>query len=229
MCAIMLLACTALVLSGCRGGDARAVSEGDAAARLRQIVLGEDDIGGGFTQDFARIQTNADEASARPDTENARQQYRDWRQVLAYNVQYGAPENAALVYNGRIARVINIATVFEHADGAAAAFAFERALSPSVIANVLVNEAAGTRISDTQAVKDVAFAPKGDESFAWRLSGKATFESGLVATFIADTVFVREGRITGSVTAVGIGEQPNQSQLEALVNRFVEHARADAS
>ncbi len=226
--AVMLIASLALVSAACRGGDATAVSGGDAAVRLRQVVLGADDIGGGFTQDTARLQTNADEANARPDTDNARRQYREWGQVLAYNVQYAAPEQANLVYNGRIARVMNIATLYETAGGATAAFAFTRGLSPSIIANVLANEGAGTKIEDTQAVKDVAFPAKGNESFAWRLSGKATFESGLVTAFVADTVFVRDGRVTGSITAVGLGEQPNQSQLEALVDRFVEHARAEA-
>jgi hypothetical protein len=72
----------------------------------------------------------------------------------------------------------------------------------------------------------MAFPSKGDESFAWRISGKATFEGGTTLNFIADTVFVRAGNISGSVTAVALGSPPDRAELERLVDRFVEKARA---
>lgn len=219
-----------VALTACGGNGAQhaaaEISAEDAKARLVRIVLTPDDVGGGFTQDVARVQTNQQAADARPDTENALRQFGDWGQVLAYNVQYGATADAELVYTGKIARVMNTATLFRTSDGASAALAFERGLSSTVIANVLVNESAGTKISDTQVMKDIAFPAKGDESFAWRLSGKATFEDGFVSAFVADAVFVREGNVTGSVIAVGLGDRPDAKQFEALIDRFVERARA---
>lgn len=227
----MLLLCGS-ALAAC-GGDgaspaAAEISTESAKARLMRIVLTPDDLSSGFTQDVARVQTNEQAADARADTDNALRQFADWGQVLAYNVQYAAPADAQLVYTGEIARVMNTATLFQTADGASAALTFERGLSNTVIANVLVNEASGTKISGTQVMKDIAFPAKGDESFAWRLSGKATFEDGFVSAFVADAVFVREGNVIGSIIAVGLGERPDAKQFEALIDRFVEHARAAA-
>lgn len=177
-------------------------------------------------QERAAAHTNDDLAQSRPDSENARAQYTDWGQVLEYNVQYSAPVDSDLVFNGKIARVMNTATLFAAPDGAAAALAYTRGLPPSTVANFLVNDGAGVKITDTQVVKDIAFPAKGDESFAWRLTGKATFADGLTVTFVADAVFVRAGRINGNVTAVAFGQAPKRDDLVALVDTFVERAKA---
>jgi len=72
--------------------------------------------------------TNNALAAARPDSESAAAQYADWGQTLEYNVQYSAPADADLVFNGKIARVMNTATLFGASDGAIAALAYERDL-----------------------------------------------------------------------------------------------------
>ena len=227
---ILIAMITLSVACSRQGAPARAatISTADAQATLKDLALTAEDIGHGFTQDVARVQTNDDEASARADTAAARQQYAEWGQVLAYNVQFAAPQDAALTYTGAPARIMHTTTLYDTADGAGAALAFTRTLSPSVLANVLVNDAAGTRISDTQVVKDIEFPAKGDESFAWRATGKATFPNGRVATVVADAVFVREGNVTATVTAVALGERPDRAQLVALVDRFVARAQAAA-
>jgi hypothetical protein len=231
LCLTTLLIAAVVVNAACGAGSSAstagpAVSANEAEAKLRTIVLTAGDAGSGFAQDVERLQTNDQAAAARPDTDNARRQYADWGQILSYNVQFGPQSSADLVYTGKVARIMNTATLYQRADGASNALAFERSLSPSVIANILVNEGPGTTLSETQVVKDIAFPAKGDESFAWRLSGKATFESGLVTTFIADAIFVRAGAVTGAVIAVALGEQPDRATLTALVDRFVEHATA---
>ncbi|MDP9235868.1 MAG: hypothetical protein M3P30_00465 [Chloroflexota bacterium] len=224
-----LLFAAVLLIAACGAGSSAStvappISSGEAEDQLKAIVLTAGDVGEGFTQDVERVQTNDNAAAARPDTDNARRQYADWGQVLSYNVQYGATSETGLVYTGSVARIMNTATLYQTPEGAGSALAFERSLSPSVIANILVNDGPGTRISETQVVKDITFPARGDESFAWRLSGKATFENGLVTTFVADAVFVRKGRVTGAVIAVALGEQPDRAKLSALVDRFIEHA-----
>ncbi len=222
-------------LAACGGGSAStgtpappAISAASAEARLAALVLDTSDLAPGYTQDVARPRTNDEAANARPDTENARTQYADWGQVLAFNVQYGPPKTAGLVYSGVAARIMNTATLYQSADGASAALAYERGLSPSVVANFLVNDGAGTKISDTQAVKDIDFPAKGDESFAWRVSGKATFADGFTVNFVADAVYVRVGRVTGNVTAVALGQAPDRAALVALVNKFIARVKAAA-
>ncbi len=184
------------------------------------------DAGPTFAQDAAAAQTNDELADARPDTESARKQYAGWGQALQYNVQYSAPAAPDLVFSGKIARVMNTATLFQSSEGAAAALAYTRDLAAATVANFLVNEAAGTKITDTQVVKDIAFPAKGDESFAWRLTGKATFADGFTVTFVADAVFVRAGRVNGNVTAVAYGQAPKRDDLIALADTFVERAMA---
>ena len=183
------------------------------------------DLGAGFTQASARVGTNDEAAKARPDTEKARQQYADWGQVLQYNVQYAAVSSADLVFNAKIARVMNTATYYQSPDGARAALAYTRDLPASTVANFLISESSGTMITDTQVVKDIAFPSKGDDSFAWRLTGKAVFENGFTVAFVADSVFVRIGRITGNVTAVALGQAPDRAAVTALVDAYIAHAR----
>src|SRR4029077_610161 len=110
---------------------------------------------------------------------------------------------------------------------AAAALAYVRNLSSATVANFLVNDADGTKISDTQVVKDIAFPAEGDESFAWRLTGKAMFPDGFTVAFVAVAAFVRAGRVNGNVTAVAFGQAPKGDDVIALVERFVERARAN--
>lgn len=202
------------------------ISASAAEARLKQIALQSADVGAGYVIDQTHLQTNEDAAKARPDTENARRQYDDWGQVLQYNVQFAAPPDADLVFNGKTARVMNTATLYQTADGASAAYAYIRDLPSTVVANFLVNDSAGTKITDTQVVKDLAFPARGDATFAWRISGKATFDNGFVVNFIADAVFVRVGRVTGNVTAVALGQPPTRDEVVRLVDAFVAKAGA---
>lgn len=220
------MACGSSASSGARTESA-GISVPAAEARLKQIVLQLADAGTEFTQDQASIQTNAELAKARPDTEKARQQYADWGQVLQYNVQYSAPVAPDLVFSGKMARVMNTASLFQTPEGASAALAFIRDLAAPTVANFLVNDAAGTRISDTQVVKDISFPAKGDESFGWRLTGKAIFTNGFTVTFVADTVFVRAGRVNGNVTAVAFGQAPKRGDVIGLVDQFVGRAKAE--
>jgi hypothetical protein len=101
-----------------------------------------------------------------------------------------------------------------------------RALPVELLENILTNEGAGTRISDTSVQRDIAFPQRGDELYALRASGKATIDGRLTVAFVADTVFVRAGNINGAVTAVALGDTPDRAELERLVDRFVEKARA---
>ena len=223
------LACAALatvaMVPACGGGPAH-LNEKQAEQRLQHMALTASDIGDGYGQDVARFVSDEDAAKARPDSDAARRQYAQWGQVLAYNVQYAAPVGSGAVFSGETARVMNTATIFDSTQGTASAFAYVRSLSDSVVANFLLSDAAGTRISDVQATKDIDFTPKGDDSFAWRLSGKATFASGDTVTFVADSVFVRAGRVMGNVTTLALGNAPERRQLEHLVDMFVSRATA---
>lgn len=221
-------------LTGCDDGNRNAidaspapVTAATAEARLRRIVLEASDAGAGYKQDAGHVQSNEQAARARPDTAAAMRQYETWGQVLAYNVQFSAPDIREAVFSSKLARVMNTATIFHDADGASAALIYVHALPPGLLEAVLTNEGAGTRISDTQVTKDIAFSEKGDESFAWRVSGKATFADGFSITFIADTVFVRAGAVNGSITGVTLGDAPDRAALERLVDRFIEKARAE--
>jgi len=206
--------------------NSASISPAAAESQLKQIVLQAADASTDFAQDQAIVQTNDDLAKARPNTEAARRQYADWGQVLQYNVQYSVPVAPDLVFSGKIARIMNTATLFVSQDGATAALGYTRGLPAPTVANFLVNDAGGTNISDTQIVKDIAFPAKGDESFAWRITGKATFPDGFTVVFVAEAVFVRAGRVNGNVTAVAFGQAPKRDDVIALVDKFVERARA---
>ena len=224
--ALILICAIATACTSSSNNNTTQISPAAAETQLKQIVLQPADAGADFTQDQATAQTNADLAKARPDTDGARSQYADWRQVLQYNVQYSAPVAPDLVFSGKVARVTNTATLFAAPDGATTALAYTRDLAAATVANFLVNEAGGTKITDTQVVKDIEFPAKGDESFAWRITGKATFPDGFTVTFVAEAIFVRAGRVNGNVTAFAFGQAPKRDDVIALVDKFVERAEA---
>jgi hypothetical protein len=228
----LVLACALPAMAACGGGSTSATAQpgaSDAEAWLARVVLAPADAGPGYTADVARTLTNEESAKARPDTDSARRQYADWGQILAYNVQLAAPASADLVFTGAAARVMNTATLYRDADGASAALASVGDLAPDVVANFLVNDGDGTKISETQVIKIADFPAKGDESFAWRLSGKAVFADGFTVNFVADAVYVRIGRVMGNVTAVALGEPPERGRLTELVDTFVSRVRAAGS
>ena len=234
--ALSLLGVAALGSAGCSDGNRNATDAGSspgpsitvagAEATLTRIVLQPEDAGEGEWVSTARVQTNEQLAEARADTDFAQRQYTAWGQVLSYHVQHNATGARRLVNTGRLARVTNTATIFQDAEGAATQLIYVRAQSEERLANAVTNDGPGTRIADARVTKDLPFPAQGDESFAWRISGKATFEAGVTLTFISDTVFVRVGNITGSVTAVALGSAPDRAELERLVDRFIEKARA---
>jgi hypothetical protein len=173
------------------------ISAGEAEELLRGVVLAPEDLGEGMREASARVQTNEELAHARADTAFALDQYASWGQALAYTVHYDAEGAQELVDTGAFTRVSNTATAFEDEAGARMQLAYVHGQSDERLANAVTNDGAGTRIVDAQVTKDMAFPSKGDESFAWRISGKATFEGGTTLNFIADTVFVRAGNISG--------------------------------
>ena len=219
------------LLGACNSGSNAAqptatLTPKQAEHQLKQAVLQPDDLPAGFKLDVERALSNEVAAQARPDTDQAIRQYTTWGQVLLYNVQYSAPPAPTLVFNAQTARVTNSATLFASPEGATAALDYTRNLAPDTVANFLVNEGAGTKITDTQVVKDLAFPAKGDETFAWRISGKATFANGFAVNFVADAVFMRVGRIDGAVMTTALGAAPERDQLETFVDRFVQRARS---
>jgi hypothetical protein len=202
-------------------------SPADAESVLQRVVLQPGDAGDGYTQDSARVITNEDAARARPDTRQAGEQYDAWRQQLRYTVELAAPPESVAVFSTGAARIINSAALYDDAEGAAAGLAWLRGLDAAVLADTLHSEGEGTGITDTQASPIDDLAAFGDESFGLRVSGKATFGTSLTSAFVADTVFVRAGRITGNVTVVALGQAPRRDVLLALVERFVERARSE--
>ncbi len=226
LCIAALLAIAAM-LGAAACGSTSAMTATEAEQKLQRIVLTGSDLADGYIADGVRVQSNDDAAKARPDTDAARQQYAEWGQLLAYNVQFAPSPGTQVVYSGATARVMNTATMFTKPEGAAAALDYVRGLPESLVANFTVNDADGTKISDVQAVSGIDFTGKGDDSFALRLSGKATFPDGLTSTFVADSVYVRSGRVLGTVTNVALGEAPDRGQLERLVDAFVAKAQAN--
>ena len=224
---LAVLACS-LALVACSSGAASpaatpTVTALQAEHQIKQAVLQPADLPAGFTQDAARAITNDQAAQARPDTQQALQQYADWGQQMLYNVSYGAKPDPSQVFNAEIAQVTNSATLFATADGAAKALDYARNLPPDTVANFLVNEGAGTQISDTQVTKE-AFPAKGDDSFAWRLSGKAKFDNGFTVNFVADAIFLRVGHIDGTIVMTALGAAPERDKVEAFVDTFVRRA-----
>lgn len=205
-------------------GGTSAKAERDAETTLRGAVLDVTDVGAGYTLASSSFRSNETLAAARPDANAARAQYAEWGQALTYNVQYESTN--ATSFSSDFARVLSTATLFDAGDGASLWLESVNALPDDAIRDFLINEGEGTRIDDTQVAKDLPFAAKGDESFAWRLSGKATFDTGSTQTFVADAVYVRAGRFAGNVVVVSFGAAPDAVKLEALVDRFVQKMRA---
>lgn len=179
--------------------------------------------------DATQIMTNDDAAKLRPDTETARRQYEDWGQVLTLSVQYAAAASADLLLGGKTARVMSGATMFNTPDGAAASIAFVRGLSPQLVGSYVEFSASGpAKLTDTNVAKDIQFPAKGDESFAWRTTGRATLAEGLVVSYVADTIFMRIGRATANVTTVALNRPPDRAELERLTDVLVWRARASS-
>ena len=224
-----------VVLAGCGGDgngndDAATVTPDEARAFLQSVIISPDDIPDDYTQDANRFQTNDEAAEARPDTEIARQQFRDWGQVLAYNVQYAAPPNIELITNGKTARVMHTATVFQTPEGAAQSLEFFRGLSEETLQDVINSDSGeGTVISDAKVTKDIEFTPKGDESTAFRVAGVATLENGLVVNFVADALAMRVDNVTTTIVTVALGQPPIRSELEQFADTFVERVRSARS
>ena len=231
-----VLALTFALLAGaaCSGGGDDApptptprpqLTEAEARPLLQAMILQPADIGSDYTGSGS-FQTNEDAAAARPDADNARQQIRDWQQVLTYRVQYNAPANADLLFNAKTAQVMNTATLYNSSDGASQSLAFLQSLTEDAVAQFLSAGGGDTKLTETKVKKDVEFPAKGDESFLWRVSGKATLASGLTVNYVADAVFVRFGRVTGNVTTIALGQPPDHTELEKLVDLFLSRTQA---
>lgn len=238
--AILMLMAAGLAtfaLAACSSGDGDdapptatprpAMTEAQARTFLAAVALKADDIGTDYKQEVARYQTNEEAAAARPDTDNARTQFEEWGQILSYNVQYAAPPTADLLFNAKTARMMNTATVFETPAGASSSLEFLRSLPEDIVADFVSGGDGGTVLSDTRVQKDIEFAAKGDESFAWRVSGKATLAGGFVVNYVADVVFVRSGSVNGNVTTVALGQAPQRAELEKLIDTFLARIAAE--
>ena len=226
----LALIAAALFAAACGGDDDAppAISVADAEARLSAAVLRLDDIGGDYMEHTASVRTNEQQALARPDPDVAREQYEEWGQVLGYNVRYDAPPSADLLLNNKTARVMNAATLYTSEKGAASALDFVRGVPPEAIAAFIQSGNSGgeATLSDTRVTKDIEFPARGDESFAFRVAGKATFPDGFTVNYVADVVFVRVGATTGNVVTIALGQPPQRDELVALLDRFIEKVRA---
>jgi hypothetical protein len=206
--------------------SAPSIPQAEAQATLERAVLALEDLGDGYLQDVARVITNAQAAHARADTAAAGRQYEAWGQALSYNVQFSRETVRDAINTPAHTRVMNNATIYNDAEGARTALVYLRALPVELLENILTNDGTGARIADTQVQRGVAFPERGDELYALRTSGKATLSDRLTVSFVADTVFVRVGNINGAITAVALGDAPDRAELERLVDRFIEKARA---
>ncbi len=231
--ATMLLIPLVALGAACGGDDdppaQPTLSAAAAETALEALVLKASDIGDDYTQDTANFQTNEQAALARPDTDNARTQFEEWGQVLSYNVQYAAPPTADLIFNAKTARMMNTVTLFRTPEGATESLTFLRDLPTETIETLLDEDDGSTQLSDTIVTKDIEFVAKGDESFAWRVTGKATLPDGFVVNYVADVVYVRSGSTTGNVITVALGQPPDRTELEGLVDLFLTRAAASAS
>lgn len=233
----LMIALMSLAFAAC-GGDGgddtpptptprAAMTQEEARAFIGAASLTGADIGADYTQAVDRCQTNDEAAAARPDTENAKTQFQEWGQVITCNVRWDAPPDADLVFNAKTAQMMNSVTVFESPEGAAASLEFFRALPEDIVADFIAGGDGATTLSDTRVQKDIEFVAKGDESFAWRVSGKATLPGGFVVNYVADVVFVRTGEINGNVTTIALGQAPNRTELEGLVDTFLARVAAE--
>ena len=215
----------------CGGGDGDdaepTVSPDDARVMLQSVAMKPEDLPDDYVQDINRFQTNEQAAEARPDTDVASQQFSDWGQVLSYNVQYAAPPTIELVTNGKTARVMHTATVFQTPDGATQSLEFIRGLSEDTVQQVIeAGSGEGSTISDVKVTKDIEFVPKGDESFAFRAAGVASFADGVVVNFTADALVMRVGRMSTQIITVALGQPPIREELEEHADTFVARAQA---
>jgi len=226
----------AALLAACNGdGDGApptptpepTIDAAQAGRLLDSMVLRQDDIGAEYERALDRTTTNEQAALLRPDTANARQQFQAWGRVLGRDVQYNAPASAELLFQNKTARLNNSATLYTTADGASASLVFVRALPEEAVAAFIQQpgEGGGT-LSETRVEKDIAFSAVGDESFAWRITGKFTFPDGFTVNYVADALFLRVDRVAGSVITIALGQPPDRAQLEALAGTFVENVRA---
>lgn len=139
-----------------------------------------------------------------------------WGRRYVYDTAFAAPPTPDLLGNGAIARLQSSAALFATAEGAEASIAFNRDLDPAVVAAFV--EGLGTPESPIRDVtaERIDFPAYGDSSHAWRFRGVVTV-SGLDLNFVADSVNVRVGDVTFSVTAITLNQPPPRAELEGYV------------
>lgn len=148
-----------------------------------------------------------------PSSDVLRELNRQWGRLYVHDTAYAAPPTPDLLGNGAIARLQSSAALFATPEGAEASMAFNRDLDPAVVAAFV--EALGTEESPIRGVtaERIDVAPFGDSSHAWRFRGVVTV-SGLDLNFVADSVNVRVGKVTFSVTAITLNQPPPRAELE---------------
>ncbi|HWQ28165.1 MAG TPA: hypothetical protein VNN12_03985, partial [Dehalococcoidia bacterium] len=144
-----------------------------------------------------------------------------WGRRYVYDTAFAAPPTPDLLGNGAIARLQSSASLFATPEGAEASIAFNRDLDPAVVAAFV--EALGTEESPIRDVtaERIDFPAYGDSSHAWRFRGIVTV-SGLDLNFVADSVNVRVGDVTFSVTAITLNQPPPRAELEGYVRLLAE-------
>lgn len=195
----------------------------DAQRRLAAATLQREDVPPDMTEAGAHFRNN-EEALADVPADSAdilRSLNEQWGRRYVYDTAFAAPPTPDLLGNGAIARLQSSASLFTTPEGAEASIAFNRDLDPAVVAAFV--EALGTEESPIRDVtaERIDFPAYGDSSHAWRFRGVVTV-SGLDLNFVADSVNVRVGDITFSVTAITLNQPPPRAELEGYVRLLAE-------
>lgn len=191
-------------------------ADGEAARQtLTAATLQPADVPAGMTLATSVFRTS-EEALAdvpAPSADVLRELNRQWGRLYVHDTAYAAPPTPDLLGSGAIARLQSSAALFATPQGAEASMAFNRDLDPAVVAAFV--EALGTEESPIRGVtaERIDVAPFGDSSHAWRFRGVVTV-SGLDLNFVADSVNVRVGAVTFSVTAITLNQPPPRAELE---------------
>ncbi len=190
-----------------------------ARQRLMAATLQPADVPSDMTAAEAQFRTNeealADAPAASADVLRALNE--QWGRLYVYDTAYAAPPTPDLLGNGAIARLQSSASLFATPEGAEASMAFNRDLDPAIVAAYV--EALGTEQSPIRGVtaERIEAPALGDSSYAWRFRGVVTV-SGLDLNFVADSVSVRVGAITFSVTAITLNQPPPRAELERYLS-----------
>jgi hypothetical protein len=230
VCGLLVAAALLLLVAGCGGGENGEVTPSAtvtatpdfsaAEARLREMVLQQEDLLEGFGRGEEDFVTNEEASANSPDPAGQLAKLNEWGRVLGMEVIF-EPE-ADVARDSGIYLVDSTASIYESAEGAGAAFGEEAEIARSADWATLFGAVLEVEVEERRV------APLTEEMLWLRITGRAELEEGVEQVLATDLVLFRQGILRGGVM-IGSLESPASTEaidemVRAQAERLIEVA-----